>query len=520
MAEAATALLDIEDSARRQRPAPATRRCIGVITPDPQELKPGPTGVGTRVTLKDGKDKVLADLVIGKEVRTSRTCATFARPTATRSTRSAIKTDKLSTKFDDWIEKDLLKLNAFDVARADDQRLLARRAASTATAASALRTRQPQPMKLAFDDAKSNWSLIEMDEVRRKGRARSRQAGRRRGAEHREAQRSEDGARRLADRRRRDEAQGLSQDLRASDEFVKDNEAVQSLVARGFFPVPRRRRRRDLSSEGEATCTTKDGVRYVLRFGNLAGGGKADESDEAEGDKPRADPALEPLPVRDGPVRREPDSQAQLSRARRRAGRPTERASRRQASDEQGQPKRNRPKKPSRPAKRQETRRERKPRRAEARRRRPRPEDDQRPPKPKPADKPLEDNASRRSQARRAAEPAADEPTRPTPGRRPPPAKPEEEEKASPSKGEQAQAGRVRRRGQEGPGQGQGAQRPLRRLVLHHLRRRLQEDPPRPRRHREEEVAEPTKSPAATAQRAAGSATASHRHAVTGVRSP
>jgi hypothetical protein len=65
----------------------------------------------------------------------------------------------------------------------------------------------------------------------------------------------------------------LSQDLRATDDFVKNREALQSLAERGFYPASRKGGELEIfSSEGEATCTTKEGVRYVLRFGNVAGG--------------------------------------------------------------------------------------------------------------------------------------------------------------------------------------------------------------------------------------------------------
>ena len=85
---------------------------------------------------------------------------------------------------------------------------------------------------------------------------------------------------------------GLSQDLRATEEFSKDNEATSSLVTRGFYPVPLKDHVEIFSSEGEATCTTKDGVRYVLRFGRLAGGNEEkDDQPDAEG-KPKSDPAL------------------------------------------------------------------------------------------------------------------------------------------------------------------------------------------------------------------------------------
>ena len=68
MAQAATALLDFEILGLAST-NPGDQELYGVITPDPPKLKPGMVGVGTRITLKDDKDKVLADLVIGKEVK-------------------------------------------------------------------------------------------------------------------------------------------------------------------------------------------------------------------------------------------------------------------------------------------------------------------------------------------------------------------------------------------------------------------------------------------------------------------
>ena len=85
---------------------------------------------------------------------------------------------------------------------------------------------------------------------------------------------------------------GLSRDLRVTDEFVNNNDAAQSLATRGFYPVPRDGRREIYSSDGEAICTTKDGVRYVLRFGNLAGSGPAAKGEDDKDGEKKADPAL------------------------------------------------------------------------------------------------------------------------------------------------------------------------------------------------------------------------------------
>lgn len=289
MAEAATALLDLK-ILNLASESPGDQELYGVITPDPQKLKQGMVGVGTRVTLTDGKDKTLADLVIGKEVKDQPGLRYVRQADRDQIYVVAIKTDKLSTKFEDWIEKDLLKLNAFDVRQValNDYSL---EEGQTAQGGIGLRMHPRSKMSLAFDDAKSNWSLLEMTQYDQQGQP----------VETKLADDEELNAEKLNGLKTAlDDLQiidverkpkGLSQDLRASDEFVKDNEARASLITRGFYPVPVKDVVEIFSSEGEATCTTKDGVKYVLRFGNLAGGDEGGE-EAKPGDKPKSDPRL------------------------------------------------------------------------------------------------------------------------------------------------------------------------------------------------------------------------------------
>jgi len=83
---------------------------------------------------------------------------------------------------------------------------------------------------------------------------------------------------------------GLSEDLKASDEFVKNNEAFLSLQQRGFLPLAAQGEPLQIySTEGEVTCATKDGVKYVLRFGNLADSGTGDQDDAKSDDAAEGD---------------------------------------------------------------------------------------------------------------------------------------------------------------------------------------------------------------------------------------
>ena len=73
-------------------------------------------GRGTRVKLKDSASNVLADIIVGKEVE-GKTGTYYVRlPEGKRVYKVELK-GSLSTQFTDWIETDLLKAEAFNIAK-------------------------------------------------------------------------------------------------------------------------------------------------------------------------------------------------------------------------------------------------------------------------------------------------------------------------------------------------------------------------------------------------------------------
>jgi hypothetical protein len=282
MADAATSLMDLK-ILNLASDRPGDQKEYGVITPDPAKLRVGMTGVGTRVTVRDGKDKVLADLVIGKEVKDQPALRYVRRADRDQIYTVSIKTDKLSTKFEDWIEKDLLKLNTFDVREVELNDYSSQVGVSP-QGRPVLELDKRALIKLAFDDAKSQWNLDELLEYA--DNSNEAKPAALAADEELDTQKLNDLKNALDDLQIVDverKPTGLSQDLRASDEFLNNTEALQSLAERGFVPVPVGDQREIFSSEGEVTCTTKDGVRYVLRFGNLAGTSMPD-ADEKDAD--------------------------------------------------------------------------------------------------------------------------------------------------------------------------------------------------------------------------------------------
>jgi hypothetical protein len=282
MADAATALMDLT-ILNLASDRPGDQKLYGVIAPDPKDLKVGMTGVGTRVTVRDGKDKALADLVIGKEVKDQPGLRYVRRVGKDQIFSVKLAVDKLSTKFDDWIEKDLLMLNSFDVKEVVLNDYSSQIGISQGRPV--LNRDQRNLIKLGYDDAGAKWNLVELSEFDEQGKPKPAKLA---DDEELNTQKLNDLRNALDDLKIVDverKPSGLSQDLRASDEFLNNAETIQSLAERGFVPVavPPDGHREIFSSEGEVTCATKEGVRYVLRFGNLAGTSEPEDEKPADG---------------------------------------------------------------------------------------------------------------------------------------------------------------------------------------------------------------------------------------------
>ena len=114
LAGAATALLGLKvlDLAGD---TPGDHEMYGVLDPGAKDLRVGAVGVGTRVTMKDKAGKTLLSLIIGKPVKDKPDLRYVRLPDQDAVYEVAVKTDKISAKFADWIEKDLLKMNSWDM---------------------------------------------------------------------------------------------------------------------------------------------------------------------------------------------------------------------------------------------------------------------------------------------------------------------------------------------------------------------------------------------------------------------
>lgn len=85
-----------------------------VVDPLAEGLKT--KGRGTRVKLKDSAGNVLADLIVGKEVE-GKSGTYYCRLPNQKPVYKVKLTGSLSTQFTDWIETDLLKVQAFNIQK-------------------------------------------------------------------------------------------------------------------------------------------------------------------------------------------------------------------------------------------------------------------------------------------------------------------------------------------------------------------------------------------------------------------
>jgi len=270
LAAAATELVDRPIVAVKST-SPGDHELYGVKEPDAEKVAVGDTGVGQLVEIRDASGTKLARLIIGKEFK--RPVGTDAAGRTLRYVRKAgqdpvylveLDTAKFTTKFDDWIEKDLLKLSPWDVTRltVDDSSWSVAFAPDGRPSISRTRTSE---IDLAFDDKEGKWSLLKLVDFGKGNKPEEKALA---PDEELATAKLNELKNALADLTIVDVVRkpaGLSADLKADKKFTDDQQAVLSLAGRGFFPIDSGEM---LSSSGETVVGMKDGVEYLLRFGN------------------------------------------------------------------------------------------------------------------------------------------------------------------------------------------------------------------------------------------------------------
>ena len=270
---------------------------LGVLNPESSKLSSKTTGAGTRVVISDVHDNVLSDMIIGKPVPDSKDQFHVRDTDKDLVYVVNLNPENLSTSFKDWIEGDLLKLNPLDLQLAEihDYSTELRRVLTANGVGTQVLWDRRSEMTFEYDNSKSEWNakrlqkfdpaqeklvefeLTEDEELNKDALQELRNS-------------LEDLL--IVDVERK--PAGLSADLQAGEGFLTNDDAVDSLREKGFAAVPLAEGAEPeiLSSEGQLVCSMKDGIEYVLRFGNLKADSQetsaADASTQADGSETEA----------------------------------------------------------------------------------------------------------------------------------------------------------------------------------------------------------------------------------------
>ena len=246
----------------------ADHESLGVVDPLDESVA-SLAGRGKRVTVKDGNENLLADLIIGKNVPGREGRFRYLRVPGQKRTYAARFDVDVSSRFGDWIEKDLLELDLDRIEQVtlkdysidESTRILDQRDTIVLTRGDPDWTANRMRSGQKVDGVKMEDLLKALDELTIVGV--------------------------------RPKPAGLSRSLEDNDEGISLNrEGLVSLQEKGYYFT---RDGQLVSNEGEAQVRSKDGVVYTLRFGEIvygAGeavtardgdvGGTADRTDRAD----------------------------------------------------------------------------------------------------------------------------------------------------------------------------------------------------------------------------------------------
>jgi len=232
---------------------PADYEALGVIDPL-DESATAMSGRGKRITIRNENDKLLADLIVGKKVSGKNDYYFVRRPEAKRVFSAKIGFE-ISTKFNDWIDTDLLQLEKEKISEIllkdysinEMTRSVNRRGETRLSKTDGDWQFDRMKASEEVDEAKVNAVLSALDELKIVGV--------------------------------RPKPDGLSASLKKqSAEISKD--AMRSLQSKGYFFTQDGQL---LSNEGELEVRTEDGVVYTLRFGEMVlGDGESDDASSKE----------------------------------------------------------------------------------------------------------------------------------------------------------------------------------------------------------------------------------------------
>ncbi|MDA7757866.1 DUF4340 domain-containing protein, partial [Opitutales bacterium] len=245
---------------------------FGVL--DPSKANPSDSGVGKMIALKNNSGSNLAQLIIGSEVDGLSNTRYVRKPEESAVYRVELQNaGDVSTKFVDWVEKDFLDLDKWNIKQVtfDNYEIIDGKIAPS--------------VKQILDYDNSEWKLSGTTLSDQEELDKEKLDGMKDAFDDLE----------IIDVEKKPEI--LASSLRKGSEFVDANniQALQStansLIQKGFRPVNElgqdgkplsypngKPKLKVVSQKGEVLVGMKDGVEYVLRFGETYRGPEDDEN--------------------------------------------------------------------------------------------------------------------------------------------------------------------------------------------------------------------------------------------------
>ncbi len=222
---------------------------LGVIDPLDGNAK-GTAGRGRRVKLSDASGAVLADFIFGKEVSDGRGRRYIRVPDQKRTYAVKINAD-ISTKFEDWVETDLLQLSSGQVRKMTIDRY------SFDEAAGSLKNRSTT--FISKDDASAPWKVSETKPTEEPN------------TETLNTLTNTLDDLKLSGVRPKPGLVRAAKNLTELEKFPREALGAlrNELAQRGFFIFKQQDKFLIVSNEGELKVDCDDGVVYTLRFGEV-----------------------------------------------------------------------------------------------------------------------------------------------------------------------------------------------------------------------------------------------------------
>ena len=240
---------------------------FGVL--DPSKAEPSETGIGKSIALKNSTGSNLAQLIIGDEAADFPNARYVRKPQENTVFISEVRNaNDVSTKFVDWVKKDFLDLDKWNIKQVtlDNYEV---------NLAQGQLNRKDSPFVLDYDNSewKLNGSTLSESEELDK--------------EKLDALKDAFDDLEIIDVESKPDI--LVNNLKQGNEFFtnlkdqKNQAVVQSLQQKGFYTVAVQDSQgqqvpKVVSNKGEILVGMKDGVEYVLRFGDIYRGSEEDEN--------------------------------------------------------------------------------------------------------------------------------------------------------------------------------------------------------------------------------------------------